>query len=1227
MRAHLGEPDMTKSGLPLTAIAVAATNLFGCGGGCDGMTPIPGGFPSAERTANAGQVRVSQSGLAAISADPAALVGGLLGDGMGLTFDVPADCAGTPTICCPGGAPITPCGPIEIDLEAQPGDEPRLVLDPVTGASRLDVTLRARVRTLSNVPVGISSDCGLVIDTEPGSDPDIRMQLPINFVQDAEAGTTRVEVGDATITQLTTDDVDLSGDIICELAGLGIGLFIDTLVSTFEDAIGGAVGDQVCKACPTGDVAECGPFAAACTDNVCMKADDTCLQELGLTGRMAGSALFATLSPGTTGSIDLYEVAGGYATTNQEGLALGLLGGMLPAGAPRDRCGPPATAPTPATIPQSSFFQGNTRPDTGAPFDLAIGIHESQLDDFAYAAYDGGLLCLTLTTAAVDLLTTDTIGLVAPSLGDLVEDPAPVAIGLRPQSPPTITLGPNTFVDDGNGGTTLGDPLLTITFTAMELDMFAAIEDQYVRLFTVVTDVTLPIGLQVDALGELTPVLGDVEDAFTNISVKNSEALLETPEQLADVFPTLLSFALPQLTGALGGFALPELAGLSIDVTDITAVDDLSFMAIFAELSVATMAAPAPGVAGDGARVVTAATLASIEEPDLEVAADPSRWDRASRPRAVLELGGDQPGLEWSIRVDGGVWSAWSAAPRVTVSPRSFWLPGTHRIEVIARRAGQARTADLSPVVLDLPLGDALVRAPRAELDRARAGGGRGFHGQAGESGCGCASGQAGAGDGLLLVLAGVWLVRRRRRVTARRAALAVVAAGALTGPGCNCGSDPAPCGDVDCLDGEVARGAIGRWNDVASDGTRTVITTYDRGLGDLVLIDHGGEADTYTVVDGVPADVEPTYDPSTYRGGVEGAGPDVGAWTSVALHDGRARVAYQDRDAGALKFAYEGDDGAWHTHVVDAEADVVTGRYASLAIAGGNPAIAYMATGISDGAGGFKNELRLARASAAQPGDNDWTVSVLAEGPASCAGLCTGGQSCAVGAVDGDPPACVSETSDCGDGCADGEVCVSGACREELPEPTVTSLPDGVGLFVDALALPDGRLAVVHYDRVRTALVLLVESGGSFAETVLDGADGADRGMWATSVVDASGMIHVAYQEALGDQLYYTNWNGAPGAVELVDDGVREGDRPHPVGAGAAIYLEGASPVVAYQDGLKGDLVRATRGGPGAWTRADVATGAPLDGFHVAADAAGTTLVWERIDAAASPLGVLVIE
>ncbi len=1269
---------------------VFAIILAGCSGdGCSCLAPIPGGFPAAERNPNAAQIRVSQAGIAAITADPAALIGGLVGGG-GLTFDVPPSCGGSPAVCCPGGNPQTPCGPIVIDLVARPGDQPRLVVTPVQGQSRLDVILRARVTTQMDVPVNIPlvGDCGIRIDTNAGSVDDLRVDLQVAFSQDAQAGTTRIDVPSVVISQLTSEDVSLTGGFGCAFASLGLGFFIGTLTDTFADAIRDAVTEQTCKQCPSGQVAECGPFATACTDNVCMKDASTCLQELGVSGRLAGAGLL----PGAGGALDLYEVLGGYATTNSNGLALGMLGGMLPAGQPRDRCGPPATAPAAVTIPPSSFFQGNTRPDTGAPFDVAIGVHQLQLDEFAHAGYEGGVLCLTIGASTVDLLTTDTFSLSLQSLPNLAGGTRPLAIGLRPQAPPTIALGLNTFVDDGQGGRVVDEPLLDLRFQGLELDFFAMIEDQYIRIFTLVADVHLPIGLEVGATGELTPVLGQVENAFSNLSVKNSEPLVESPAQLAAIFPMILDLALPQLIGGLGAFALPELGGLQISVTDITAVDNKSFLAIFGELEPASMPAPA--------RVETTAVIVGQHLPGTEVFDDPERWTRERRPRFELALGGSEDDLEWSVRVGAGTWSAWSASPRRTLSSHLFWLQGRHTLEVRARRRGQPRTADLSPVVLD-PLVDTLAPVPALDTDGklVRIGGTdlvsgdkltarwrlrrgpwqeaavpvvvalgeaapielevevydeagnmaptRGtqavyradFHGQPGESGCNCGAGGDPRGLAALALVVGALLLRRRRPAMAgvggaARGArrrwgkrLAVLLVGAVL-PACNCGGTP-PCGDVDCLPGEVTQGSIGRWNSIARDGARTVITTYDSTLGDLVLADVTASGElSYRVLDGVP-DETPIYDPSGYRGGVESSGPDVGAWTAVGLAGGLVRVAYQDRERGALRFTVETQRDRFASHDVDVpEGGETIGLHTSMVI-GAAPRVVYLATGVPGPDGARLTELRLARASAALPASaGDWSISVLASAPASCGGLC-GSQTCVAPAAEGGPEVCASPSGTCSPECGDDQVCVAGGCRDEVAARRYQDLPGGTGLFATVMLLPDGRLAVVHYDRVRTALVALIESAagsGSFAEILLDGEDGADDGMWASAVVDGSGVIHVAYQDALGDQLLYTTLGASPGTPELVDDGVRAGDRTHNVGAGAAIWLAGGVPHIAYQDGTTSNLVVASRGG-GTWSRTEPATGELLDGFHISVPPDGGRLVWDQLNKTYSPPHVLATQ
>jgi MYXO-CTERM domain-containing protein len=1205
-RARRGEGSMMKR-IDWIVILAAAAAAYGCGGaGCDGMVPTPGGFPATERTNNAGQIRITPRGLAAITDDPAAILGGLLPGG--LSIDVPAGCGGEPAICCPGGTPQSPCGPLVIDLEEQAGDTPRMEIHPVAGQSRLDVIVRARLHTVMDLPVDdipLIGDCSVAIDTEPGDDPDVQINLPIRFTQDNVAGTTRVEAGDATLANLTTDDVSINGGGLCFLADLGIGLFLDTLTSQFTDQIKSALDGALCKACDSGDVADCGQFADACTDNTCARADGSCLQELGLAGRLVGNKLLGNASPGTTGGFDVYEVAGGYATTNQNGISLGLLGGMLPAGEERDRCGPPATPPGDVNISQSTYFQNNSRPDTGAQFGLGIGIHQSQLDNFAYAAYDGGFLCLTIGTRTIDLLTTDTITLIAGSLGDLITESSPVALGLRPQRPPTFTLGLNTFIDNG-GEPEPDDPLLDILFEGMEIDFFASIDGHYVRIFTLVADIHLPIGLQV-ADGELVPVIGAVDDAFTNLSVKNSEALVETPEELATRFPTILQLALPQLGGALGGFALPELAGLQLNVTEITAVDNRSFLAIYADL------APVGAVA----RVETVGEVVAVHEPDSAILNDASRWTRAGKPSAVVKLAGED-GLEWQLRADDGLWSPWSTKRERTVSPPSFWLQGTHRIEVRARKVGQDATIDRTPLVLEVPIGS--VPLPVDQITASAKTGGAGFHGQAGESGCDCSTGSPANGAPLAIVLFALlvpWRRAKARVLRARRGLppwmwIGAVVVAFVGGPGCSCSSSP-PCGDLDCMEGEVEHSS-GKWNGAATDGTRTVVSTYDPELGDLVVADVAGSEYTMVAVDGIP-DETPVYDPSTYRGGITGPGPNVGAWSSIALTGGDARVAYQDRDTGGLKVAIE-HENLWTAVAVDDR-----GMHTSIAVdAAGNAVVAYLAVGVADGAGGIKSELRVARATKAIPDDFDWSIAAIAEAPASCGGFCAAGQACLAGT----PEVCVTPTNDCASDCGDDQVCSAGACVDAVADPSYVDLPTGTGLFPTALVLSDGRVAVVYYDRVRTALVLLLESSagaGTYAETILDGADDSDRGMWASAVTDGTA-IHVAYQDALGDQVYYTSWSGGAGTPELVDDGVRPGDRTHPVGAGASIYFAGGEPAIAYQDGMVADIVVAHRSG-GAWTTAPLSSGATLDGFHIAATA--SVVVWDQLSHERAPADELV--
>ena len=1035
--------------------------LIGCtGGGAAALAPIPGGFPPDERNANAVQLRLTPTALAKLIASPAPLVGALLGS---LDLGVDASC-GDPSVCCPGGAAQASCGPIALDLAQRAGDDPRLAVMPVAGGSRLDVSLRARVTTVAPIPVSQNGyDCTLLIDTTPGASQEAQINFPLQLVQDATTGTTRVVPGAITVAGLTSDDFTIQGPFGCSIQSWSPTLVTSVISQAFAGQLAAGLSAQACKRCGPEGVTSCGPFATACSDEgVCMEGTE-CLQELGLEGRLTGLGLLAGALPRSTGSMDLYEVAGGYATTDGNGIALGVLGGMLPAGAAHEQCGPPADPPAPVAISQSSVFQGNTDPSTGAPFDLAIGVHASQFDQLAYAAYQGGQLCLTVDSTTVPDLTTDLLTPHLPSLQQLAPVAVPMRIGLRPQAPPTVTLGQ--------------DPLLAAHFTQLELDVFATVEEQPVRLFTVVADADVPISLE-GGQGVITPMLGDLSSALSNVSVKNVQGLTETPQEIADAFQQILPVALGGF-GQLSAVALPTVGGLDVAVSSVASVDGDQFLAVYGNLVLPQAEQGLLGATGRAAASPSSRGLVvpGLPTPPSQPARDPqSAGGSSSRGHA---------GAIALLCVGAGV------------------LFGRRQVRRLARAAAVLLVA---------------------------------FQLQA----CSC------GGDGA--VDAGI--------------DAGVDGGGAVDGGGD--GGASSPCGDQGCQPGEATRGPLGRYNAIASDGQRTVVTTYDERLGDLVVIDVSPTGDrTYTAVDGVP-DETPTHDPGTYRGGVSSPGPDVGAWSSVALAGGLARVAYQDRDSGSLDVAIESTDG-WSHHVVDSPHSPQTeaGVEASIAIDGtGAPAVAYLVVGA-----GAPTELRLARANGALPdASNAWTVQTLASVP-------------------------------------------------EGPQRMRPTL----------LTLSSGRLAVVYDNPIRGALLLLLQTApgaSSFEETVLD--SGPQRGQWASAVTDGT-TIHVAYQDAAREELYYLSWNGAAGTPEQVDDGVRAGERPHNVGASATLFLDHGLPAIAYQDGLTADLDLAVR--DGGWTHTTVAGGAPLDGFHVAAARSGGWLTWRQLKAGRTPAGDLVIQ
>ncbi len=162
--------------------------------------------------------------------------------------NVAPQCTGSPTTCCPGGVAQAACGPMLHDLVAQSGDLPRLVVAEPPAQSRIDATLRVRLRSVASLPIGISlvGDCLLSVDSAPGPAADVQFDFPVSRVIDPNDGLSKLSLGTISLTKLTADDVALGGNIGCLVVNLGTSYYVQILTSVFTDAI----SSRICNSCP-----------------------------------------------------------------------------------------------------------------------------------------------------------------------------------------------------------------------------------------------------------------------------------------------------------------------------------------------------------------------------------------------------------------------------------------------------------------------------------------------------------------------------------------------------------------------------------------------------------------------------------------------------------------------------------------------------------------------------------------------------------------------------------------------------------------------------------------------------------------------------------------------------------------------------------------------------------------------------------------------------------------
>ncbi len=400
---------------------------------------------------------------------------------------------------------------------------------------------------------------------------------------------------------------------------------------------------------------------------------------LGVEGRMALGQVASGLVP-SNAAIDLSIAAGGGATASAAGLTLGFRGGAKEVEVPA--CVKPMVHPMEPALPLPDL-------DADAPgaYDVGLSLSSQLLSRAFFHAQQSGALCLELGHEQVAQLESGLLGTLLPSLNKLTgkDLSVPLRVVIRPVNPPSATLGEGTF--DPVTMKPL-EPLIRFDWPGVEIDLYALLDDRYIRLFTVSADVKLPIGLSLSNCSDVTPVLGSLTGAITNVHASNSDILAEDLAALEKLVPSLLSLAEPALARGFQAFTVPQFGGWQLKLVAAKGVGLVSGTKSYNHVGVY-------------AKLLPSTTPCLAASPKLHAA-------RMSHQggQAVLQVGlatATRP--EYQTRVNGGFWSTWRVASpdgTLTVEHPRLLLHAEHQIEVRARD-GWRPDAVSDPVTVAIP--------------------------------------------------------------------------------------------------------------------------------------------------------------------------------------------------------------------------------------------------------------------------------------------------------------------------------------------------------------------------------------------------------------------------------------------------------------------------------------------------------------------------------------------
>jgi hypothetical protein len=382
---------------------------------------------------------------------------------------------------------------------------------------------------------------------------------------------------------------------------------------------------------------------------------------LGVEGRMEIGQALGTLGASASSAIEVHLGAGGPvdagAVASTAGLTVGMRGGAKEVVVAD--CVAPAMRAPPLMLALPDF-------DLDAPgaYDVGLSVSGQMLSEMLFRAQQSGALCLELGNETISALESDLLGTLLPSLKLLTDGQnVPLRIVIRPVNPPSAVVGEGTVDSDGKPL----DPLLRLNWQGVEIDAYALLEDRQARLFTVAADLSLPLGVTLDGCSGITPIVGDLTGAITNVRVKNSEMLAEPLTVLQNLVPSLLTLAEPQLAMGLSSFTIPEFNGFQLQLVGARGIGRVSGSTTYNHVGIyADLLSNGQTCKMKQKRVSSELVRSAVKE----------------KSTASLEA---RVGVAYSWRVDKGLWSGWQKADsmgRLAVQHPRLLLGGEHVIEL-----------------------------------------------------------------------------------------------------------------------------------------------------------------------------------------------------------------------------------------------------------------------------------------------------------------------------------------------------------------------------------------------------------------------------------------------------------------------------------------------------------------------------------------------------------------